>query len=379
MQSTYSGGVFSDTLADGRAGGEVELMPAGIAIRCPDGEFFVIPYRECQVEMGGYHGRMLFCRNPDRSLTIYSEDAQFRRDLSLAAAGMLDEQLAMGNRQRRSESRRSLFYAVAFVAATLVVVVAGYFAVRSGAKAAVLALPTSVDAKIGDAAMQSMTLEGPQVEDPVIVDAMQSIVDRLEPQAAVEGFQFKVHVVDSPMVNAFALPGGNIVVYTGLIRSATSAEQVAAVLAHEMAHVTLRHGLQRAGQSLGIWAGMSLLIGDVSGLMGAGVDLFQTASANQYSRQHENEADREGVRMLQAADIDPAAMTQLFAAINKEQGDLPEIFAWISTHPDDASRIAQVEALIQKLPPRDYRPIDVDWAAVQTQLSDLPANQPPGD
>ncbi len=376
MQSTYSGGVFTDTLPDGRAGGEVELLPAGIAIRCPAGESFVIPYRECQVEMGGYHGKMIFCRNPDRSLTIFSGDPKFRRDLSLAAAGTLDEQLKMGHRQRRRESRRSMFYAAAFLIATVVFIVGGYFGIRGAAKTAVVALPTSIDVQIGNAAMKSMDLEGPRVNDKVVVGAIQKIVDRLTPEAAVTGMQFQVHVVDSPMVNAFALPGGNIVIYTGLIRSAETPEQVAAVLAHEMSHVTLRHGLQRIGQSLGVWAGLSLLIGDVSGLLGAGVDLFQTASINHYSREHENEADQEGVRMLDAADIDPAAMPQFFSIMVKEQGDLPGIFSWISTHPDEASRIAHVDAMIAKLPPHEYRPIDIDWGDVQAHLPNLPINQP---
>lgn len=379
MHRTYTGGVFCDALPDGRAGGDVELLPAGVAIRCPGGESFVIPYRECHVETGGYHGKMIFCRNTDRSLTIFSDDSPFRRDLSLASAGMLDGQLAVGQRRRRSESRRSVFYASACLIAMLVCIVAGYFGIRSAAKATVLALPTSIDVQIGNAAMSSMDLEGPRVDDKVVVGAMQTIVDRLTPAAAVQGLQFKVHVVDSPMVNAFALPGGNIVIYTGLIRIAGTPDQVAAVLAHEMSHATLRHGLQRIGQSLGVWAGVSMLIGDVTGLMGAGVDLFQTASINHYSREHENEADREGVRMMQAADINPVAMPQFFSIMAKEHGDMPGIFSWISTHPDEASRISHVETQIAKLPPQEYRPINVNWAEVQTHLHDLPANQPQGE
>lgn len=376
MQSTYSGGVFNDTLPEGRAGGEIELLPGRIEIRCPAGESFVIAYRECQVEMGGYHGKMIFCRDPDRSVTIFSDDPQFRRDLSLAAAGTLDEQLKIADRQRHHETRRSVFYAATFLIASVVVIVGGYFGIRSAAKTAIVALPTSIDVQIGNAAMKSMDLGGPLFNDEIVVAAIQKIVNRLTPEAAVAGMLFTVHVVDSPLVNAFALPGGNIVIYTGLIRSAETPEQVAAVVAHEMAHVTLRHGLQRIGQSLGVWAGLSLLIGDVSGLLGAGVDLFQTASINQYSREHENEADREGVRMLDAADIDPAAMPQFFSIMAENQGNLPGIFEWISTHPDEESRIAHVDAMIAKLPPRDYQPIDVDWADVRAHLPNLPAHPP---
>ncbi len=370
MPSSFSGGVFSDSLNGGRAGADIQLLPSGIAATCPDGEAFVIPYHGCDVEMGGYNGKMVFCRNADRSLTFFCDDRKFASALSLAALGTLDEQLNVQRKRQRGESRRSFVYSIAFLVSMLVLIVAGYFGIRAGANAAVLTLPTSVDVQIGETAMESMDLGGPQINDEVVVDALQSIVDRLAPAAAVEGMQFRVHVVDSPMVNAFALPGGNMVVYTGLIESAESPEQVAGVLAHEMSHATLRHGLQRIGQSLGIWAGLTLLIGDASGLMGAGADLFQAASINSYSRDHENEADLEGVRMLHAVAIDPAAMAKFFEILEEKHGDLPGIFSWISTHPDHASRIANIRASVGRLPPQDYRTLEIDWAEVKSHAHD---------
>lgn len=368
MHETFQGGIFSDTLADGRAGAQLQLLPSGIAAQTPDGEAFVIPYRECQVEVGGFSGRVVFCRNQDRSLTIFCEDSKFPPALSLASAGLLDGQLAIGRRLRRSESRRELSVGSLLLLGLVLLLIAGYFGIRAGANAAVLALPLSVDKQIGDAAMQSMDLGGAKIDDPVVLDALQSIVDRMQPVAANAEIDFRVHVVDAPTVNAFALPGGNMVVYTGLIQTAGSAEQIAAVLAHEMSHATLRHGLQRLGQSLGIYAALTLLVGDVSGLMGAGVDLFQAASINSYSRTHENEADAEGLRMLHAAKIDPSGMAEFFAIMEENHDDLPGIFAWVSTHPDPASRIANVEAQVAGLPPQEYQPIEVDWPLVKQRV-----------
>ncbi|MFG0287842.1 MAG: M48 family metallopeptidase [Rhodopirellula sp. JB044] len=368
MHQTFSGGVFSESLDGGRAGADIELLPAGIGARTPDGETFVIPYRDTQVEMGGYNGRMVFCRNADRSLTIFCDAPKFPKALSLAAAGTLDEQLAIGHKKRRGESRRAFLFGTICLTAILLFIVVGYFAIRYGARSAVLALPVSIDAQIGDAAMESMDLGGPKVRDEVVVGAMQSIVDRIAPAAAVEGIDFRVHVVESSQINAFALPGGNMVVYTGLIQNASSPEQIAGVLSHEMAHATLRHGIQRIGQSLGIWAGISLLVGDVSGLTGAAVDLMQVASVNSYSRTHENEADAEGVRMLHAVEIDPSAMADFFEHLEEEEGDVPGIFAWISTHPDHASRIASVRAQLAGLPPVQYQPIDIDWGEIRQRI-----------
>ncbi|WP_044253186.1 M48 family metallopeptidase [Rhodopirellula sp. SWK7] len=371
MDQTFSGGVFTETIDGGRAGAEIELLPSGVGARTPDGEAFVIPYRECQVEVGGFSGRMVFCRNADRSLTIFCESPKFAKALSFASSGMLDDQLTSGLKKQRGESRRGFAIGTFFVIAMLLLVVGGYFGIRAGARSAVLALPVSIDAQIGDAAMGSMDLGGPKLDDEVVVGAMQSIVDRLAPTAAIEGIDFRVHVVESNQINAFALPGGNMVVYTGLIRNAETPEQVAAVLSHEMSHATLRHGVQRIGQSLGIWAGVSLLIGDVSGLMGSAVDLMQVASVNSYSRAHENEADREGVRMLHAAEIDPSGMADFFEQLEEKHGDVPGIFAWVSTHPDHASRIASVRAQVAALPSHEYREIEVDWPAVKRRVDEM--------
>ncbi len=370
MERNFSGGIFSDTLDDGRAGAEIELSPSGVCARLSDGESFVIPYRDCQVEIGGFSGRMVFCRNADRSVTIFCEDRKFPAALSYASSGILDAQLGESLRQRRGESRRGLMIGVASLLGIAVFLVAGYYGVRVGARAAVRALPISVDRQLGSAAFKSMDLGGPELTDPVVVGAMKNIVDRLAPHAAISEMQFDVHVVDSPQINAFCLPGGTMVIYTGLIENAENADQVAAVLGHEMAHATLRHGLERTSQSLGIWAAMTLLVGDTGGLIAAGADLFQMASVNSYSRGQENAADEEGVRMLHAAGIDPISLSRFFQVLEKEHGDLPGVLTWISTHPQHADRIANVDATVAALPDREYQPVQVDWPNVQRRVKE---------
>lgn len=372
MDTSFTGGIFCETLDDGRAGGEVQLQPAGVSASAPDGQVFLIPYRECQIEIGGFSGKMVFCRNADRSVTIFCEDPKFVKSLSLASSGMLDEQLQAGQKKQRGESRRQWGLGTVCFVVLLAMVVAAYFGIRYGATEAVHSLPTSVDVKIGEAAFSSMDLGGPEVNNQVVVRAMQSIVNRLAPEAAIDGLEFEIHVVTSPMINAFALPGGTMVIYTGLIKNADNAEQVASVLAHEMAHATKRHGLQRIARSMGIWAGVSLLIGDVGGLMGAGADLFQIASVNSYSRGQETEADEEGARMMHAAGIDPSQMAKFFEMLEAEHGDVPDFFAWISTHPDHASRITSVEKMVASFPEKDYEPLDLDWDEIQNQLKPIP-------
>lgn len=374
MTQKYTGGVFHADLSDGRAGVEIELLHSHLCASTADGDAFVIPYEECQLELGGYTGKMLFCRNADRSVTLFSEDKQFPKALALAAGGRLDEQLASQLSKAKGESRRGAIFSFGLVAATLVVLVSLYFGIRAGANRVTQSLPVSLDRELGKAAYQAMPKEGSEITDPLVTKPIQAIVDRLADHAKVEGMDFQLHVIDSATVNAYCLPGGTMVVYTGLITAAESPGQLAAVISHEMAHATLRHGLSRISQTLGLTAAVSLLIGDTAGIMAAAEEFFTAASINSYSRQQETEADLEGVRMLHAAAIDPSGMPSLFELLKDEHGELPEALVWVSTHPDHASRIEETQSMIDSLPAKSYNPIDLDWEALKSRVAGDRAN-----
>jgi beta-barrel assembly-enhancing protease len=366
----FSGGVFSEQIEGGRAGADVELSSTGISAMTTDGRHFNISYSECQVQIGGFSGRMVFCRNRDRSLTIFCEHKEFAHALSEASLGLLESQLEQQLKQRRRERGASRGLGVAILMAIVVLVVGGYFVVRIAAQAAVQALPIRVDQEIGEHAFAGMDLGGPEVRDAEVVHAMQAIVDRMAPEAALDGLEFEVHVVESAEVNAFALPGGTVVVYTGLIEQANHPGEIAGVLGHEMAHATLRHGLERISQSLGMAAAVNFLLGDASGIMMAGAELFQLASINSYSREQEAAADAEGVRMMYEAGIDPMAITDFFATLHKEHGDLPGVVSWISTHPQHEARIEAVKEQVAALPRKEYRPLEIDLEDIKQRLQE---------
>ncbi len=281
---------------------------------------------------------------------------------------MLDEQLQQKQQELRSQNRRGHRMTLAFLIAAVLGIVGLYFGIRSAGVAAVQAVPISVDEQIGKHGYETMDPGGPEIHDEVVVASIQTMVDRLAPHAAISEFKFDVHVIQSPDVNAFCLPGGVIVVYTGLIQAAEQPEQVAGVLAHEMAHATLRHGLQRISQSLGIAAAANLLIGDVEGILVLGSELFQLASINSYSRGQESEADAEGVRMMHAAALDPLSMAQFFEIMKEQEGNVPDQLKWISTHPDHDARIISIREQIGTLPHQDYQPLGLDWEDVQARI-----------
>jgi beta-barrel assembly-enhancing protease len=359
----FEGGVFSQTLAGGRAGARIEARHDGLHATTPDGFHFHLPYAECQLELAGASGRMWFCRTRDRALTLFSEAPGFAAALRERARRELGAELARIEQENKLRSRRTTLAWLVGLTVLGLVLFGGYLAIRQAGRASVDMLPHSVDKQIGAVAIEHMSLSGSPVDDPKLTAAVRAIVDRLAPHAG-KGFQYEVRVIDGATVNAFALPGGYIVVYTGLLRAAERPEQLAGVLAHEIAHVTRRHGMRRIAQSIGLVAAVQLLFGDVSGLAAVAVELLREGAINSYSRDQEREADLEGIRTLRGAHVDPTALADFFALLAKREQALPAAIAWLGTHPDLHERITTVRREAKRTSVRP-EPLPVDWSDLQ--------------
>ena len=369
--SEFEGGVFSDEIEGGRASATIELSTSGMVALTSTGQRFGILYRDCQLDIGGATGRMVFCRTPDRKLTIFCEDRRFPAALDMESGGELAEQLAAARGQQFAEGVRWRIGLLATAILLLLVLIGGYYGVIAAAKASIGAVPVSVDIKIGKLTLESMELEGSRVTDKVIVEAVRKIVARMEPHSELKGLTFEVLVLDSPEVNAVCLAGGKILVFTGLLRKAKTAEQVAGVLSHEMAHAIKRHHLQRLTESLGFVVAIEVLIGDVGGLVALGVELGRSAALKSHSREHEMEADLVGVRLMHEAGIDPREMAGFMEMIRDEFGDIPDGIKWLANYPQFAERLVTIRGELAKLGPQQYRPFDIDWEAVQLRLDQL--------
>ncbi|HEY8427755.1 MAG TPA: M48 family metallopeptidase [Sandaracinaceae bacterium] len=348
---------------------EVTVEHGAIVAR-GDGVEHRIALAEVAIEAGGFDADFVFCRPPDASFTIAVRDPRFVAMLAERADPRLAAELAKVGSHRRAHRRGRLFgiAAAALVVAALVGAIASVPRMLAGS---IDGLPVGVDRQLGDAAMAQVELAGPSVEDPVVRGFVEEIVARLEPHAAVEGFDFRVRVVESEQVNAFALPGGQIVMFTGLLRRAESAEQVAGVLAHEMAHVTLRHGLRNVAHQAGLVLAVQLLLGDASGWMELAAETAVLAQSNRYSREQESAADAEGVRMLVAAGLDPEGLAGFFRLLEDEPGGGPSgALSWLSTHPAHEERRAHVREVARSLPRPAPRPLEHDFAAVRRALGE---------
>jgi predicted Zn-dependent protease len=181
------------------------------------------------------------------------------------------------------------------------------------------------------------------------VEAAMAAERGLEAQNFASGFNWEVTVLDSPQVNAFALPGGKMAVYTGLVPVAQNADAMATVMGHEIAHALQRHGAQRLTEQKLVQIGQ--MAGAASGMdaqqMQMVMAVYGYGRALPYARKHETEADEVGLMLMAAACFDPREAVPLWERMSAASGGQaqPE---FASTHPNPGTRIANLQALMPK-------------------------------
>lgn len=198
----------------------------------------------------------------------------------------------------------------------------------------------------------------PIVQDPEVVQYMDDLIKRLASAMPPQPVPFTPAVVRSDSVNAFATPGGYVFAFSGLIVAMSSESELAAVMAHELAHVTQRHIARRMenAQTLGILSALGMLAGAFLGGDVGAATIMGSAAATQsamlsYSRSDENEADQVGLNYLIKAGYNPYGMPKAFEVLSRRQWLLgASIPTYLSTHPDLKDRIYETKARIDRLP-----------------------------
>ncbi|MDX1952422.1 MAG: M48 family metallopeptidase [Verrucomicrobiota bacterium] len=220
-----------------------------------------------------------------------------------------------------------------------------------------VALSSKDEKALGMQSFQEVLATADVLETGPEVDMVRRVAERLAPVTgeAARDFEWVVSVVKSPQVNAFCLPGGKIVVYTGILPIAQTEEGLATVMGHEMAHAVARHGSQRLFQhSLMQTAmvGASFSLGDfdpqqrhmILGLLGAGA---QYGVLMPFGRDHESEADHMGLLYMARAGYNPEAAIGFWERM-AEAGSANQPPEFMSTHPAHGTRIARIRELMPK-------------------------------
>ena len=217
---------------------------------------------------------------------------------------------------------------------------------------------------LGEAFMREVRTRLTLIDDPLVVQYIQSLGYRLVASSNRRDLAFTFFVVEDDSLNAFAAPGGFVGVNSGIILATESESEFASVLAHEIAHVTQRHivrAIDHASRSnLPVLAGIlaAVIIGaqDIEAGQAAVAAVVGTTAQRQinFTRQNEMEADRVGIRILADAGFDPLEMAGVFEKLQdaaRYSAHLPE---YLSTHPVTTNRIAEARDRAERLPYRQH-------------------------
>ena len=231
-------------------------------------------------------------------------------------------------------------------------------------------IPVEWEQKLGESAYKDFLAHQEVVKEGIARSAVEEITHRLVEQIPNNPYKFEVTVVKSDVVNAFALPGGYIVVFTGLMKKAESGEEVAGVMGHELNHVLQRHGLERIVKQLGLVAVVSIVLGNHQGLGGMMKQLGVELLTLKFGREQETEADMTGLQLLHRAKIDPSGMIRFFEELSEKDEGRTE---WLSTHPMSSARAERLKAELAAMPKMTPTPFSFDWAKVRGTLGVQPA------
>jgi len=221
------------------------------------------------------------------------------------------------------------------------------------------------DQEIGRQSAAAAERELPILRDQSIEAYVDRIGERLAKVAPGADYPYQFKVVNASDINAFALPGGYLYVNRGLIGAAQNEGQLAGVMAHEIAHVALRHGTSQASKAYVAETGLGLL----GGLIGKNDRSTEQRIATiggfglntlflKFSRTAEEQADVTGAQMMAAAGYDPADMVDFFAVLANEQKRNPsKVEQFFSSHPAPANRAARIDKEIELLAVNPIRPV----------------------
>jgi predicted Zn-dependent protease len=222
----------------------------------------------------------------------------------------------------------------------------------------------------------------PMLNDQATLNYVNQIGSQLAAIADPRGIRYHFYVVNSDVVNAFALPGGYVYVNRAIIERADNVSELAGVLAHEIGHVAERHSIEQLQRAQNANLGLNVLYGVLlgrapSGVEQAGIQVGGSAVFAGYTRDAEREADRVGVAYLVRANYNPLGLATFFEELLSLQQRQPSrVEQWFSTHPTTQERVANARAIIAQTPGAQSSSLVTDTRAFQnirSRVTSLPA------
>lgn len=360
------GAIWDAHYFDGRSADRrpatVEVTGAGLVLRVDGGADVLWQWDDVRQTQGFHKGEVVRFERGSQAESDVAEAIVVEDTAVLRAV----QALAGGFAQRFHDPRLRAFEWPFFVGSFVSLVALGIFAytvaLPAGVEFAADRIPIAWEEELGKSVVAKLAPPEERCSDPAREASLSELVGRLV--GPKSRYRYRVTVAKGDMVNAFAAPGGYVVVFDGLLRRTTAPEELAGVLAHEIEHVEQRHATRALLRELSTQALIGMVLGDAGALQTAVSAAGQVAGLS-YRRHDEESADVRGMARMKAARLDPKGMVAFFKLIQEEDPDLPGGFDYLSTHPRTADRIATLEKLaagltyepLPALPGRDWEDI----------------------
>lgn len=381
------GHAFHDAFAKGKASGTITIDASAVRFRNDAGNV-AFPLAGVKARLGGASDRLVFFEHPDYpDWQLYTSDRSVLKNPHFQQHKGLSRQVAGARRLR--VFNWSVLGAVASLVVAVPLLFILYMDVVTGWIAPTL--PAEWEESLGESALAQYKINQNMIETDAAKASLQTLIAPVLESADTSRYDFKVYIANDSELNAFALPGGYIVLNSGLLLRAENADEVLGVLAHEIAHVTEQHGVRQIMARAGLVLTVQALVGDVNGIMAMISAAAPLLLSQSYSRDFESDADKRGFDLLEKANINPNGLVSFFEKIIEEearrrealededsQAVIDNLMPLLSSHPATQERIENMESMIADSK-GNYRNLDKEFLALQEQVREAVAAMPQDD
>ena len=210
----------------------------------------------------------------------------------------------------------------------------------------VKAATDKTEEKLGNIVWEAYSKSEAELDTPIIAATIDSLMGAICSSNEIDYKTIKIHVVKNSEVNAFSLPGNNMVVCTGAINAAQNQAELVGVMCHELAHIEKNHVMKKLVKEFGLSLLMTISSG--KGNIGAIEQLSKLLSSTAYDRAMENEADKLAVTYMLKANVDAGGLADFLYRLSDNEKDLPSPSFWVSTHPASKERAQNIVGYIKR-------------------------------
>lgn len=359
---SYPATALSEYFSGGRISGQIRLHHGQLEFVSSIGDVFKYSLSDIIISRGGSADRYIYLKpKSDNNITFYTDDLSLLKNAEMMGRKDLYELSRKINSRFYLSVSAIVAVVVLFVGLGVWVVFKSNFIIKKISDM----VPYSVENSLSQTMKEQALSTNKVLKDSLLYAELAKIYTPLIEAAADTNFHFSFTVIENSEINAFALPGGPVIIHAGLLQKAENTDEIAGVLAHEISHITLRHHLRGLIGNIGLFTLFRAAVGDITGLSASIINTGAALGSLTYSRGFETESDESGLKLLQKAGLNEQGLITFFTKLQKEQ-QLPETAEFLSTHPVPENRIKHLKKLIDNSSKGSH--VNASLALIQKQI-----------